>query len=291
MRVRKYRSMLYVPGNTPAMVQQATVYGADAVLLDLEDAIAPDEKDAARDLLCRHLPLLERGDCVITVRINGLDSPLGERDIRAVVPLGLDALRIPKVESAEAMRDVDALITQLEAEHGLQQRVEIHAMIETAKGVLNAAEIATSTPRITALTFGAQDLLADMGLRRTDTAGLAFPQGQVLLAAKAARLHVLDTPFIDVDDEEGLRASAEHAKSLGYIGKAVINPRQIDIVNAIFSPSQAEIDHAMRVVGSFNAHKAAGNGVFALDGKMVDRPVVEQAINVLRLADIDPAAL
>lgn len=291
MRVKKYRSMLYVPGNNPAMVQQATVFGADSVLLDLEDAIAPDEKDAARDLLRYHIPLLERGECVLTVRINALDSPLGERDLRAMVPLGLDAIRIPKVESAQAMRDVDALMTQLEAAHGITRTVELHAMIETAQGVIHAAEIAASIPRITALTFGAQDFLADMGLRRSDDAGLTFGRGQVILAAKAARLNVLDTPFIDIDDEQGLRASAEYAKSLGFTGKAVINPRQIDIVNRAFSPLPAEIDHAMRVVGSFNAHKAAGNGVFALDGKMVDRPVVEQAINVLRLADIDPAAL
>lgn len=291
MRIKKYRSMLYVPGNNPAMVQQATVYGADSVLLDLEDAIAPDEKDAARDLLCRHIPLLDRDNCVLTVRINGLDTPLGEQDIRAMVPLQLDAIRVPKVESAASMQQLDALITELEQQYGITQRVELHAMIETAQGVMNAAEIATSTPRISALTFGAQDLLADLGLRRSDRAGLTFPRGQILMAAKAARLHVLDTPFIDIEDEEGLRASAEEAKSLGFTGKAVINPRQIDIVNQVFSPSQAEVTHAMRVVSTFNAHKAAGSGVFALDGKMVDRPVVEQAMNVLRLADIDPATL
>ena len=291
MRIKKYRSMLYVPGNNPAMVQQATIYGADSVLLDLEDAIAPNEKDAARDLLRHHIPLLERNSCVLTVRINGLDTPLGEQDIRAMVPLQLDAIRVPKVESAAAMQQLDALITELERAHGITQPVEIHAMIETAKGVMNAADIATSTPRISALTFGAQDLLADLGLRRTDRAGLAFPRGQILMAAKAARLHVLDTPFIDIEDEEGLRASAEEAKSLGFTGKAVINPRQIDIVNRVFSPTEAEVKHAIRVVGSFNAHNTAGNGVFALDGKMVDRPVVEQAINVLRLADIDPDSL
>lgn len=291
MRIKKYRSMLYVPGNNPAMVQQATVYGADSVLLDLEDAIAPDEKDAARDLLCHHIPLLDRENCVLTVRINGLDTPLGEHDIQAMVPLRLDAIRVPKVESAASIQRLDALITRLEHQHGITQPLEIHAMIETAKGVMNAAEIAVSTPRISALTFGAQDLLADLGLRRTDRAGLAFPRGQIVMAAKAARLHVLDTPFIDIDDEEGLRASAEEAKSLGFTGKAVINPRQIDIVNHIFSPSQAEVTHAIRVVGSFNAHKTVGNGVFALDGKMVDRPVVEQAMNVLHLADIDPATL
>lgn len=291
MKPQKFRSMLYVPGNNPGMVQQATIYGADSVLLDLEDSVDPEEKDAAREIVKSLIPLLDRSQCVLTVRINNMGTDLGKLDLEAIVPLAVDAIRIPKTESVEQIQEADKLMTELEAKYGLSKKTDIHAMIETTKGVVNVFDIVRASPRIKALTFGAQDLLADMGLRRVDYNALSFAKGQVILAAKLAKIYILDTPFIDVDDDKGLFENATQAKSLGFTGKAAINPRQIDIINLAFTPSCEEVEYAKKVVSAFNAFKKMGTGVFAIDGKMVDKPVVAQSTNVLNLVDIDPNSL
>jgi len=292
-KTRKRRSMLYIPGNNAAMIQQGGVYGADCILLDLEDSIAPGEKDAARILLKHTIPVVNFYGAEVAVRINHPDTPFGHDDIREIVPIQPDALRVPKIESADDALRVIGLIEETETAHGLpHDRLTIQAMIETAVGVENALAIAKASPRVSSITIGGQDLAADMGISlEKDSCGIDYASRRIVMAAKAAHIEAMDTVFVDVDDEDGLRAATQRAKEIGFTGKAAINPRQIEVINEVFTPTEQEIAKAIDVVSAFNRHKAAGVGVFALHGKMVDAPVVARALRVLGLADIDPDTL
>ncbi|MDX9822269.1 MAG: CoA ester lyase [Syntrophales bacterium] len=292
-KTRKRRSMLYIPGNNAAMIQQGGVYGADCVLLDLEDSIAPGEKDAARILLKHTIPAVNFYGAEVVVRVNHLDTPFGHDDIREIVPIQPDALRVPKMESADDVLRVIGLIEETETAQGLlHDRLTIQAMIETAVGVENALAIAKASPRVSSITIGGQDLAADMGISlEKDSCGIDYASRRIVMAAKAAHIEAMDTDFVDVDDEDGLRAATQRAKEIGFTGKAAINPRQIEVINEVFTPTEQEIAKAIDVVSAFNRHKAAGVGVFALHGKMVDAPVVARALHVLGLADIDPETL
>ena len=292
-KTRKRRSMLYIPGNNAAMIQQGGVYGADCVLLDLEDSIAPGEKDAARILLKHTIPAVNFYGAEVVVRVNHLDTPFGHDDIREIVPIQPDALRVPKIESADDVLRVIGLIEETETAQGLlHNRLTIQAMIETAVGVENALAIAKASPRVSSITIGGQDLAADMGISlEKDSCGIDYASRRIVMAAKAAHIEAMDTVFVDVDDEDGLRAATQRAKEIGFTGKAAINPRQIEVINDVFTPTEQEIAKAIDVVSAFNRHKAAGVGVFALHGKMVDAPVVARALHVLGLADIDPETL
>ncbi len=292
-KTRKRRSMLYIPGNNAAMIQQGGVYGADCVLLDLEDSIAPGEKDAARILLKHTIPAVNFYGAEVVVRVNHLDTPFGHDDIREIVPIQPDALRVPKIESADDVLRVIGLIEETETAQGLlHDRLTIQAMIETAVGVENALAIAKASPRVSSITIGGQDLAADMGISlEKDSCGIDYASRRIVMAAKAAHIEAMDTVFVDVDDEDGLRAATQRAKEIGFTGKAAINPRQIEVINEVFTPTEQEIAKAIDVVSAFNRHKAAGVGVFALHGKMVDAPVVARALHVLGLADIDPETL
>lgn len=290
---QKRRSMLYIPGNNAAMIQQGGVYGADSILFDLEDSIAPAEKDSARILLKHTLPITNFYGAEIVVRVNHLDTPFGYDDLQEIVPIQPDALRLPKIESAaDVLRVVQAIETiedRLKLPH---DRLTIHAMIETALGVENAFQIAAASPRVSAITIGGQDLAADMGIvLEKGSRGLDYASKRIIMAAKAAKIDVMDTVFVDVDDEEGLREATSYAKEIGFTGKAAIHPRQIEIINAVFTPTEQEISKAIDIVAAYNRHKAAGVGVFALHGKMVDAPVVTRALHVLELADIDSETL
>jgi citrate lyase subunit beta / citryl-CoA lyase len=292
-RTRKRRSMLYIPGNNPAMVQQGGVYGADCVLLDLEDSISPAEKDSARILLKHAIPAVSYYGAEVAVRVNHLGTPFGMEDLREIVPIQPDALRLPKIESAKEVLLVLQLIEEIEDLYNLpHDKLTVEAMIETAVGVENALEIANSSPRVTAIAIGGQDLAADMGITLgSGVSSLDYASQRIVMAAKAAHIDVMDTVFVDVDDEEGLRAAAQHAKQLGFTGKAAINPRQIDIINEVFTPTEMEIADAIDIVAAYKRHIAAGVGVFAINGKMVDAPVVTRAQRVLDLADIDAETL
>lgn len=292
-RKQKRRSMLYIPGNNAAMIQQGGVYGADSILFDLEDSIAPTEKDSARILLKHTLPTTNFYGAEIVVRVNHLDTPFGYDDLQEIVPIQPDVLRLPKIESAADVLRVIQAIEALEDHHKLtHDRLTVHVMIETALGVENAFQIATASPRVSAITIGGQDLAADMGIvLEKGSRGLDYASKRIIMAAKAAKIDVMDTVFVDVDDEEGLREATRYAKEIGFTGKAAIHPRQIEIINAVFTPTEQEISKALDIVTAYNRYKAAGVGVFALHGKMVDIPVVTRALSVLELADIDSDTL
>jgi citrate lyase subunit beta/citryl-CoA lyase len=291
--MRKRRSMLYVPGNNAAMVQQAGVYGADCVLLDLEDAIAPSEKDAARALLKYSIPTVNFYGAEVVVRVNHLDTPFGFDDLKEIVPIQPDALRLPKIETADDVLRVVQMVEKIEERHNLpHDHLKFQAMIETAIGVENALEIARSSPRVQAITIGGQDLAADMGIVLDKGGqGLDYASKRIVMAAKAARIDAMDTVFVDVDDEEGLRKATRYAKEIGFSGKAAINPRQIEVINDVFTPSEEEIEKAIDIITAYKRHKAKGIGVFAIHGKMVDAPIVTRALQLLELADIDSDTL
>ncbi|MFA8298671.1 MAG: CoA ester lyase [Hyphomicrobiales bacterium] len=284
---KKRRTMLYIPGNNPAMIQQGGVYGADGLLLDLEDAVALNQKDSARILLRNMIKAINFYDREVTVRINHPDTPFGIEDLKTIVPIQPDAIRIPKIESADELLNIISIIEKIEEEHNLpHDKMTIHPMIETALGVQNVYEIASAHKRIDAISIGGQDLTSDMGIISSKD-GIDYARKRIVMAAKANRIDALDTVWVDIDDEDGLREESEYARKLGFTGKAVINPRQIDIIHEVYTPSEAEIRKAVRIILEFRKNKEAGIGVFAVDGKMVDAPVVARAEHVLQLADID----
>lgn len=280
--------MLYIPGNNPAMIQQGGVYGADSILLDLEDAVALNQKDAARILVRNMINVIDFYDSEVCVRVNHLSTPFGLADLEAIVPLQPSAIRYPKTESPEEVANLLQIIEKIEDRHGLpHNKMTLHAMIETAMGVQNVFNIASQFDRVDAITIGGQDLTADMNIIYTpDGAGIDFARKRIIMAAKASHIDVIDTVFPDVNDEEGLRRETEYAKKIGFTGKAVINPRQIEIIHEVFTPTEEEIRKAYRIVKEFKINSAAGIGVFAIDGKMIDAPVVARAEYILRLANV-----
>lgn len=285
---KKRRSMLYIPGNNPAMIQQGGIYGADSILLDLEDAVALNQKDAARTLVRNMIEVTDFYDTEVCVRINHLSTPFGLADLEEIVPLQPSAIRYPKTESPEEVANLLSIIEKIEDRHGLpHNKMTLHAMIETAMGVQNVFNIASMFSRVDAITIGGQDLTADMNIIYTpDGAGIDFARKRIVMAAKASHIDVIDTVFPDVNDEEGLRRETEYAKKIGFTGKAVINPRQIDIIHDVFTPTEEEIRKAYRIIHEFRKNSAAGIGVFALDGKMIDAPIVTRAEYILKLANV-----
>ena len=281
--------MLYIPGNNPAMIQQGGIYGADSILLDLEDAVALNQKDAARTLVRNMIKVTNFYDAEVCVRVNHLSTPFGLADLEEIVPLQPSAIRYPKTESPEEVANLLKIIERIEDRHGLpHNKMTLHAMIETAMGVQNVFNIASQFSRVDAITIGGQDLTADMNIIYTpDGAGIDFARKRIVMAAKASHIDVIDTVFPDVNDEEGLRKETEYAKKIGFTGKAVINPRQIEIIHEVFTPTEEEVRKAYRIVKEFRTNSAAGIGVFAIDGKMIDAPVVARAEYILRLANVE----
>ncbi|MCX7827761.1 MAG: CoA ester lyase [Thermanaerothrix sp.] len=283
--MRPVRSMLYVPGNSPGMLQHCARFGADSVLLDLEDAVALSEKDAARDLVVEFLRALDFGDLVVTVRVNGADTEFFEEDLRAVLPLSPHAVRLPKCSGPEDVLLADRLMGAIEEEHGLEVgTVKIHAMLETAEGVLRAREIGMSCPRVTALTLGGQDLTADMGVTKSKEGWELFvARSHVAMAARSLGIEAFDTVYADVEDHEGLLEETRRVVGLGFTGKAAIHPSQIEWIHRAFVPEEEEVRRAERIVEAARAAEAEGKGVVSVGGRMVDAPVVRRAMNTLRL--------
>lgn len=277
------RTMLFLPGNNPNMIMNGEYLGADSLIFDLEDAVAPDDKDAARKLVRNALTYMTFGRCELIVRINALDTPYWEDDLEAIIPLHPDVIMPTKVSGADYIHTLDAKMTQLEKTHGLPEGgIKIIPLLETTLGIENAYAIAAASPRMAALYLGAEDLSADLRCARTKAGNeIAYARGRLVCAARAAGIEAYDTPFTDVEDLEGLEADARLAKGLGYTGKAVISPRHVDIVNAVFSPSQAEILHAKEVFAAIETAKRQGKGAISLHGKMVDAPIVQRARLVL----------
>jgi citrate lyase subunit beta/citryl-CoA lyase len=290
--IRLERSELAVPASNWRMVEKAVASAADVVFLDLEDAVVPDQKAAARGHVIRALRELDWGAKPRTYRVNGLDTPFFYRDLIEVVEAAgdrLDLVMVPKVNRPEDVYVVATLLDQLEVNAGLSHRIGLEVQIETAAGLLNCDRIATASDRIEALIFGPGDYAASVRMPLTAIGGsdewdAAYPghrfhhaMHQILVAGRAAGRRVIDGPYADYRDLEGLRAAALRARALGYDGKWCIHPSQIPIVNEVFSPTEAELAWAKKVVEAYEAAQRAGSGAIAVDGKMIDAASVRVA--------------
>jgi citrate lyase subunit beta/citryl-CoA lyase len=282
---RLRRTMMFVPGANAAMLRDAPLYGADSVMFDLEDAVSLNEKDSARTLVHFALKTFDYSAIETVVRINGLDT-VGALDIEAMVLAGVNVIRLPKTETAQDIIDVAAVITQVEEENDLPVgTTKMMAAIESAEGVLNARDIATASDRLIGIALGAEDYVTNMKTRRyPDGQELLFARSMILHAARAAGIAAIDTVFSDINDTDGFIAETTRIKQLGFDGKSVINPRQIPLVNGIYAPSKAEIQQAKEVIWAIREAESKGSGVICLNGKMVDKPIVERAERVIALA-------
>lgn len=283
---RLRRSLLYVPGNMPSMLQNIPIFRSDGIIIDLEDAVPYSEKDAARILVRRFLENYRDRDKEILVRINPLDSRWGADDLREVLPALPDGIRLPKADSPEIVERLDTLLTEFEEELGVEiGGFGILPSIESAQGIINSFRIARTSPRVFALAFGAEDYTASLEIERTKTGEELFhARTRVIWAARAAGIQAIDTIFADVGDMEGLRRETELIKTLGFTGKSLVNPRQIEIVHAVFAPKPEEIAYALEVVEAIRRAREMGTGVISLRGRMIDAPVVKRAVRVLRTA-------
>ena len=281
------RSMLFLPGTNPNMLINGSVLGADAVIFDLEDAVSPAEKDAARVLVRNTLRYMDFTGCQRIVRINSTDTAYWKADLDAILPEKPDLILLPKTGTAQDALMADAYITELEQKLGLPANsVGLMPLIETALGVENAFSIASSCKRIFALFLGAEDLTADLRCKRTkEGREIEYARTRLVVAARAAEVEVYDTPFTDVNDDEGIWTDAALAKALGFTGKASISPRHLEAINQTFSPTLAEIDYAYEVLEAIAMAKAQGKGAIALRGKMIDAPIVARAQRTIEMAE------
>jgi citrate lyase subunit beta / citryl-CoA lyase len=283
---RLRRSLLFVPGSTPERIAKAVATAADGVILDLEDAVAPAEKTRAREWVVAALRGVDFRGKERLVRVNPLDGPWGTADLAAVVAAGADAIVLPKTDGRERVVRLDESVTAHEQAAGQDRgRVRLCLIIETVAGVLNAVEVARASPRITALFYGAGDLVRETRGRLVETrASELYALSHMLFAARAAGVEALDTPYFDLASEPGLEAHARFAVELGYDGKAVIHPKQIEVVNRLFTPSPAAVEHARRVLAAYEAAEAGGAGALNLDGQFVDAVHVAMARETLARA-------
>ena len=298
-RRRLHRSELAVPGSRPELFEKAAAGRADYVFLDLEDAVAPDEKQAARSHVIDALGDIDwRGsNKTVSVRINGLDTHYMYRDLIDVVERAgahVDTILVPKVGVPGDIYAVDALLTQIETATGLTQRIGVEALIETALGMANVEAVAASSPRLEALHFGVADYAASCRARTISIGGLNpdYPGDQwhsalsrLLVACRANGLRAIDGPFGDFGDPDAFTAGARRAAALGYDGKWAIHPSQIDLANEVFTPPPSEVDQARRVLQALEEAAAAGRGAAQLDGRMIDAASARMARNVVDTAE------
>ena len=271
--------MLFLPGNTPNIIVNGEILGADAVILDLEDAVAPAEKDSARILVRNAIRYMGFGKCEVIVRINAIDTAYWQKDLDAIIPVRPSLIMPPKTSCAADVLAVDAYITQLEETLGIEKgSVGLIPLIETALGVENAYQIASACKRVKAIFLGGEDLTADLRCKRTKEGHeIAYARSRMVVAARAAGGEVYDTPFTDVNDDEGIYTDAQYAKSLGFTGKSAISPRHVKAINEVFSPSMKDIDYAYEVMEAIRIGKEQGKGAVSLRGKMIDAPIVARA--------------
>ena len=282
---RLRRTMMFVPGNNPGMMADAHIYGPDSIMLDLEDSVSMHEKDTARLLVYNALKTIDYGDTEMVVRINPLNTPYGKKDIEAVVKAGVHVVRMPKTETADEVREVEAEIEKVEREIGAVGLTRIMAAIESALGVVNAYDIATSSPRMMGIALGAEDYCANLKTQRSKEGDeLRLARETIVVAARAAGIDALDTVYSNLNDMETFRREVEYIKTLGFDGKSIINPRQIEVVNEVFTPTEKDIEKAKAIVAAIKEAEKKGSGVIALNGKMIDRPVVIRAERTITLA-------
>ena len=285
-RFRLRRTMMFMNAQKPGLIKDAYIYGCDSIMLDLEDAVAENQKDAARFSLYHALTTIDYGKTEVIVRINGLDTPHWQEDIRVCVAGGADGIRIAKCESANDVKVVEAAVEAAEKEFGVEVgRTLLMAALESPKGILNAYEICCASDRMFGVAISGGDFRKCMQtVFQPDGVDMLVARGQMLMAARAAGIQCFDTVFTNLDDNEGFEAEVRQNKAMGFDGKSLINPKQIRLVHEVFAPTQKEIIQAEKFVRAFNEAAAAGIGVFTVDGKMVDLAFIPGAQRTLKLA-------
>ncbi|WP_284693944.1 aldolase/citrate lyase family protein [Paraclostridium ghonii] len=284
------RSMLFVPGNNPGLIRDVHIYKPDSIMLDLEDAIAITEKDSARLLVYNMLKELgdyyKELDIETVVRINALDTEFWKEDLEAVVRAGVDVIRIPKTDKAEDVITVENEVERIEREIGKEiGSTKLMAALESPIAVLNAYSIATSSKRLMGIALSGEDFVTCMKTDRSlEGHELHTARGMVVLAARAAGVSVHDTVYSDVNNDEGFLNEAKFIKQLGFDGKSLIHPRQVELVHKVYTPSKKSIDKSYKIIKATEQAIEQGKGVFTVDGKMVDKPIIERAQHVLTLA-------
>ncbi len=277
------RTMLFLPGNTPNMLINGDVLGADSIIFDLEDAVAPEEKDAARILVRNTLKYQKSSACETIIRINPLDFGEWKADLEEVIPYKPDLIMPAKTSSAQDIQIIADYMAQIEEQAQIQVgSTGILPLVETVLGVEKAFEIASAHKRVAGLFLGGEDLTADLHCKRTkEGQEIFYARSRIVCAARACGLEAYDTPFTDVEDMQGLVKDSQLARSLGFSGKAVISPRHVETVNALFSPAPEEIEYAHEVVEAIQEGKRQGKGAVSLRGKMIDAPIVKRAEQIL----------
>ncbi len=280
------RTMLYVPGNNAGMIKDAHIYRSDSVMFDLEDSVSVNEKDTARFLVYKALTTLDYEGIETVVRINSIESGFGKEDVKAMVRAKPDVIRLPKTETADDIYEIEALVEKEEEVCGYSKgTVALMAAIESPLGVLNALSIATASKRLIGIALGAEDYVTCLKTTRSPEAvELLFARSQILNAARAAGIYALDTVYSDLNNEEGFVNEIKHIKQLGFDGKSIITPRQIEPVHRIFAPTKEDIEKAVRTIEGIKKAEKKKSGVIAVDGKMVDKPFVERAERIIELA-------
>jgi len=282
------RSMLFVPGDNAAMLSTSFVYKPDSVMFDLEDAVSPREKDSARLMVYQALQHPAYRDIETVVRINGVDTEWWQKDLEAAIRGGVDIVRLPKTENAHEIQELEAHVARIEAACGRPAGdTKLMAAIESASGVVNSVSIATASPRMVAIAIAGFDYLVDMHTRRSagSEPELFFARAAVLHAARNARIDAFDVVYGNVNDDEGFLREVNIAKQLGFNGKSLIHPKQIDLLHKAYAPTEEEVTHAKRVLAAAEEAHRKGLGVVSLDGKMVDPPVIHEAEMALQLAE------
>jgi citrate lyase subunit beta / citryl-CoA lyase len=279
---RPRRSVLYMPGANTRALEKARGLAADALILDLEDAVAPDAKPAARANIAAALASGGYGKREIVLRVNGLATPWGYEDLAAAARMRLDAVLLPKVESADGVRQAEAVL----AAAGAPAALALWCMMETPLGALHAEQIAASSPRVACLVMGTSDLAKDLQARHTrERLPMLTALGLCLLAARAFRLAMLDGVHLDLADDAGFAASCRQGRELGFDGKTLIHPKQIDAANAAFAPDAEEVAWSRRIIAAHEEAQRAGKGIVLVDGKLIENLHVEDARRTVALAE------
>jgi len=285
-RFRLRRTMMFMNAQKPGLIKDAYIYGVDSIMLDLEDAVAENQKDAARFSLYHALKSIDYGDTEVIVRINGLDTPHWQEDIRVCVAGGADGIRIAKCESAQDVLTVEKYVEAAEKEFGAEPgRTLLMAALESPKGILNAYEICCASERMFGVAISGGDFRRCMQTKPVKGGiDMLAARGMMLLAARAAGVQCFDTVFTDLDDMEGFLAEVRQNKEMGFDGKSLINPKQIRPVHEVFAPTQKEIAQAEAWVSAYREAAAKGIGVFTVNGKMIDVAFIPGAERTLKLA-------
>ncbi|AWB09194.1 citrate (pro-3S)-lyase subunit beta (plasmid) [Azospirillum humicireducens] len=280
------RSMLFLPGANAAMLSTAFVYKPDSIMFDLEDAVSLREKDSARILVFNALQLPVYREIETVVRINPLNTPFGLPDLEAAVRAGVDVVRLPKTDSAEDVEVLEREVERIERACGREVgSTKLMAAIESASGVINALAIAKASPRLIGIALAGFDYVMDMQTERGDGTELFYARCAVLHAARAAKIDAFDVVWSDLNDEAGFLKEVDLIKRLGFNGKSLINPRQIELLHNAYAPTEEEVEYAGRVVAAAEEGERKGLGVVSLNGKMIDGPVIDHARRVLQRAE------